>query len=269
MRGEYRMMKRATDKSELVHPLSADMVDFFLQELNECLKFSDEKVAKWAENYRFGHMQHYRDVLDIVGKIVRTDYIKYVLDIGAVPGHITMMLKYAGLNVSAVDIAPNRACQSFDDMGISSYKVDLDRDDLPFEDNCYDLVLFCEVLEHLRVQPLYALYQIHRIARYGGHLLLSIPNITPLMRWRFLFGQDFQGNIIEEFNKIDTIGHMGHFRLYSEKEIKQILCNVGFDVVCVNRGGKVVPDKSWDARILRMLVPHLMKNQLYIWARKH
>jgi len=249
-------------------PLQAAMVDLLVQELEGYLELVDESILQWTHNYWLGHMQHYRDVIARVGRIVDMDDVRYVLDVGAVPGHVSLMLKYVGLDVSAVDIAPERASRLLETMKIPAYKVDLDMEPLPFADDSYDLVLFCEILEHLRVQPVSTLQQVYRVLRPGGHLLLSVPNITPLMRWRFLLGEDFQGDLIAEFEKIETIGHMGHFRLYSQREVERILAHIGYHIVQIDRGGKEVPDKRWDARLLRKLVPHLMRNQLYVWARK-
>jgi SAM-dependent methyltransferase len=251
-----------------VPPLRADTVDFLMQELQAYFELVDEPIAEWARKYWLGHVQHYRDVIARVGRIVEIGNVNRVLDIGAIPGQVTVLLKYVGLDVSAVDIAPERAGSLFDTMQIPAYKVDLDMEPLPFVDESYDLVLFCETLEHLRFQPVFTLQQAHRVLRPGGHLLLSVPNITPLMRWRFLLGEDFQGDLIKEFEKIETIGHMGHFRLYSQKEVERFLSYTGFYIVQVDHGGKVVSDKRWDAHLLRKLMPNLMRNQLYVWARR-
>jgi SAM-dependent methyltransferase len=248
--------------------LEAKTVDLLMQELQAYVELVDEPILQWARNYWLGHTQHYRDVITRVGQIIDKDDVKRVLDIGAVPGHISAMLKYAGLDVSAADIAPERASRLFETMKIPTYKVNLDMEPLPFVDESYDLVLFCEILEHLRLRPISALQQVQRVLRPGGHLLLSVPNITPLMRWRFLLGEDFQGDLVKEFEKIETIGHMGHFRLYSQREIERILSHIGFYIVDISRGGKPVPDKQWDARLLCTLLPNLMTNQLYVWARK-
>jgi SAM-dependent methyltransferase len=261
-------MPDKSPKPTPTHCLNADTVDNLMEDLQDHFELVDSQIAQWARNYGPGHIQHYRDIITRVGRIIDEDNITQILDIGAVPGHISAMLKHVNLNVSVVDIAPERAKDLFESMQIPTYKVELDFEPLPFDDDHFDLVLCCEVLEHLRLQPLAVLKQILRVLRPGGHLLLSVPNITPLMRWRFLLGRDFQGNLIEEFEKTQTIGHMGHFRLYSRREVEQILSYVGFQIVKVDYGGKIVPDQEWDAHILRWLMPHLMRNQVYFWARK-
>lgn len=246
----------------------AESPDAFIEELQAHLRLPAGSISEWARNYAPGHLQHYRDVMARVHRILGTDKVDRVLDVGAVPGHLTAMLKRAGLDVCALDIDPSRVGTLFQSLQIPAYQVDLDSEPLPFSDGSFDLILFSEVLEHLRMQPVAVLREVRRVLRSDGHLLLSTPNITPLMRWRFLLGQDFQGDLITESEKVAMLGHMGHFRLYSRVEVERLLSHIGFRTVRTDCGGKITPDRHWDARLLRALFPSLAGNQLYIWARR-
>jgi SAM-dependent methyltransferase len=64
--------------------------------------------------------------------------------------------------------------------------VDLMRP-LPYPDGAFDLVLLCEVAEHLPTEiPVVA--EIGRVLAPAGHLVLSTPNVARLhSRWHFLF----------------------------------------------------------------------------------
>jgi SAM-dependent methyltransferase len=64
--------------------------------------------------------------------------------------------------------------------------VDLTRP-LPYPDAAFDLVILCEVAEHLPTEiPVIA--EIGRVLVPGGHLVLSTPNVARLhSRWHFLF----------------------------------------------------------------------------------
>jgi len=64
--------------------------------------------------------------------------------------------------------------------------VDLMRP-LPYPDGAFDVVLLCEVAEHLPTEiPVVA--EIGRVLAPGGHLVLSTPNVARLhSRWHFLF----------------------------------------------------------------------------------
>ena len=58
--------------------------------------------------------------------------------------------------------------------------VDLEQG-LPFPDNAFNTVLFCDVIEHLR-QPVFALEEIARTLRHGGRLMLTTPNANSPFR---------------------------------------------------------------------------------------
>ena len=227
------------------------------------------KIADWAKQYLRGHVEHSQSIIDHVQRIGDSGNITGILDVGAVPGHISAMLKCAGFSVQAVDIEPDRAKGVFDAMEIPCHQVNVEVEPLPFPDASFALVIFCEVLEHLRNHPLHALRELYRVLQQGGNLLLSTPHITPLMRWRFLWGEDFQDDLVTEFAKLESIGHMGHFRLYSRNEVINLLHHVGFQIIQTDIGGKLkTRDKRWDARLLRKLVPNQMRSQLYVWAKK-
>ena len=83
-------------------------------------------------------------------------------------------------------------------------------------------------------------------------------------------GVDYQGNLVDEFKKLNTIGHMGHFRLYSYGEVRDILIHHGFEIVGRTHGGRLKHDSpdDWQSLLCRSVVPELMHAQLYIIARK-
>ena len=72
-----------------------------------------------------------------------------------------------------------------------------------------------------------------------------------------------------EYVKLDTIGHMGHVRLYTEVEVKGIVGHMGFQIVHIGSGGKLSGKREGIiASLLSFLVPSKMKVQLYVWAEK-
>jgi SAM-dependent methyltransferase len=80
-----------------------------------------------------------------------------------------------------------------------------------------------EILEHLHINPLFALREINRVLKPKGTLILSTPNINLLHKIMFLFGKSYQENPLEAFKTQEKFGFMGHIRLYFEHEIKQLL----------------------------------------------
>ena len=240
-----------------------------MSELGVALERVDPTIAAWARRYGAGHVQHYVSLLQGIGRIADGGSLGKVVDIGSVPGHITAILKQHGVEVEAVDIKPGRAQGLFEALDIPFHEVDVENETLPFAGESVDLVIFSEILEHLRTNPLQPVREAYRVLRRGGSILLSTPRITPLMRWRFLWGDDYNGDLIDEFAKLDSLGHMGHFRLYSENEVRRLLNHTGFEIVDRYTGGKVYDrDNRIDARILGRVAPDLMNAQLYVCARK-
>ena len=251
-----------------IEKLNPNNLEDLLRDLKDKFIF-EQGISNWANQYALGHIEHYKEIIRHLRSIYRFRKFNRLVDVGGVPGHIAAMLKHTGFDIDVVDIKPERAKGLFDSMNIAYYAVDVECEPLPFSDNTYDMVIFSEIFEHLRNNPLRALIEIRRILKPGGMCLLSTPQITPLMRWRFLLGHDYQDDIIGEYAKLDTIGHMGHIRLYSKIEVERVLKYLNFNIVQTDSGGKLSgKDGGIVGSLLRILVPAKMRVQLYVWAEK-
>jgi hypothetical protein len=63
--------------------------------------------------------------------------------------------------------------------GGGSYRemlVDLEYDTLPADDQTFDYVLCCEVIEHMEIDPMFALFEINRVMKLDASLLMTTPN---------------------------------------------------------------------------------------------
>lgn len=58
------------------------------------------------------------------------------------------------------------------------YSVDLETEALPVLDETFDVVLCCEVIEHMEVDPMFMMSEINRVLKPEGLLILTTPNIT-------------------------------------------------------------------------------------------
>ncbi len=71
----------------------------------------------------------------------------------------------------------------------TAFNIDLEHDSIPLADASVDLVLCCEVIEHMDIDPMFMLAEINRITKPGGHLFLTTPNITSTRAvWKILNG---------------------------------------------------------------------------------
>jgi SAM-dependent methyltransferase len=222
------------------------------------------ELRVWWSEYLESHTPHFLNLLEMLERI---GDVRRVLDVGNFPGHFTILLRHLGLEAEGVDLNPGRGGQLWEKHNVLMHKVDIEMENLPIPDNSFDAVILGEVFEHLRINPFRPLREIYRVVRPGGHLLFSVPNVSPRHRLRFFFGRDYQGDIIAEFQSLDTIGHMGHFRLYSRTEVIRILRYAGFDV-CEFRVAGYLPGGRW--RFVRFFGPfrNCFRSHAYVLARK-
>lgn len=235
--------------------MSAQAQDI-LRSLAQDVDVIPPRFQDWWRNYLKKHAAYYLEVLSC---LEARDAGATILEIGSMPGQFTVLLKRLGYDVQGVDIDPSRIAPFWAKHEIPVAKVDVEQERLPFPDDRFAIVLFTEILEHLRMNPLHALAEVHRVLRPGGKIIVSTPNITPMNRLEFLLGGSYQGNPVEEFGKLEKIGHMGHIRLYSLSEVRGLLEHAGFTVRSCTYKGHVVL-RGWKEKLLGLLYPN--KEQL-------
>ena len=59
----------------------------------------------------------------------------------------------------------------------TSALFNMEEEVFPYDDASFDVVLFCEILEHLLLDPVRVLNEIHRVLKPGGQLVLTTPNV--------------------------------------------------------------------------------------------
>ena len=84
-----------------------------------------------------------------------------------------------------MDVDRNALLEFEKRLGLKSKWVDVDSEQLLFDDNHFDTVVFSEVMEHLRF-PQKALCEIARVLTKNGTLIGSVPNAFRMRnRWKF------------------------------------------------------------------------------------
>ena len=76
----------------------------------------------------------------------------------------------------------------------------------------------------------------------GGVLILSTPNVRSFRGLRNLLLHNrchaASGDVYRQYEKLETLGHMGHVREYTTREVAEFLARIGFSVDrLVFRGG--------------------------------
>jgi len=153
-----------------------------------------------------------------------------LLEIGAFPGHFTALLSILQVPFVSVDIDPERIGSLRERFRMDVRRCDVEREPLPFADASLHHVACNEVFEHLRFDPLFALSEMNRVLAPGGHLLLTTPNLYAIQQClRFITGRGL-GDPLSEFAKLRSLGHMGHVREYSHRDMRRFLQHAGFRV---------------------------------------
>jgi SAM-dependent methyltransferase len=212
-------------------------------------------LAEWHRSYVANHKLRIAADLDIAKEEVPRH--ADVLELGSIPLVFTAALHRSNFRVTGCDIAPERYAGTIDKVGVSVVKCNIETQRLPFEDESFDAVVFNELFEHLRINPIFTLSEVLRVMRPGSTLMLSSPNLRSLAGIiNFLVknrAYSCNGNIYSEYQKLEKLGHMGHVREYTTTEVIEFLEKIGFSVT------KVVYRGQFHTR-LRNLVMRLRPN---------
>jgi SAM-dependent methyltransferase len=223
-------------------------------------------LSAWHENYVANHRIRIAHDLDIINHEIPKS--KSILEFGSIPLVLTTALKHCGYQVTGCDIRPARYASTIEAMGLTVVECNVETERLPFVDESFDAVVFNELFEHLRINPIFTLTEVLRIMRPDGILTLSTPNLRSLDGIRnFLFrdrAYSCASGIYPEYRKLQTIGHMGHVREYTRTEVVEFLQAIGFAVTAVMYRGEY---ENRCKRALIALLPSLSPFVTYI-ARK-
>lgn len=111
-------------------------------------------------------------------------------------------------------------------LAMSVLNFDAEKDAFPFADATFDVVLACEIIEHLPNDPMHTLIECNRVLKPGGRVVLTTPNITS---YRSLNGI-LNGYPPYIYNKFSSNNGGRHVKEYAPREFEMILPKAGFAV---------------------------------------
>lgn len=209
-----------------------------------------ERYEKWAADYEVGgHINtRVRRSRAMFHRLLQNR--ETLLDVGSGAGQITMFLKESlGFKEAyAVDISEENT-QIARSRGIHALSVNLDSQDLPFEDEQFDAVFAGEVIEHL-INPDHMLREVRRVLKKTGVLILTTPNLAAWFnRLILLLGwQPIKSGTSFEFDvgrpRLLTFGEKQHLRTYTLRAITELLALNGLRVVALG-GAPAREDETW------------------------
>ena len=159
--------------------------------------------------------------------------------------------------------------------GVFECRIDLfnaEKDRFPYADGSFDVVLACEILEHLAHDPLHMLLECRRILVDSGSLLLTTPNsVSVTSVARALLGKT-SPQVFSHYpdpRKHEACG--AHVREYSPAEVATVAEAAGFRVetLTTERVDGFTAD-TWVFDLLRDngFDPSLRGEQIFCLARK-
>lgn len=189
------------------------------------------KIKHFAWDSFIDHKNRYKKDLQAVSDNLKSGK---VLDLGASPFHLTYALSNLGYDVTGLDFNPEPFNKFIKQNKLRITKCNIESEKLPFKNKSFDLILFSEVFEHLRINPIFTLKEIYRVLKPKGRLILTTPNLYALHKiLMFISGKSFN-DAYHEFNQYYIYGYVGHVREYSTNEVKRFLEKNDFKVKKVN-----------------------------------
>jgi 2-polyprenyl-3-methyl-5-hydroxy-6-metoxy-1,4-benzoquinol methylase len=202
--------------------------DYLIRHRNEYIRTVYD-VMNWAESREFSSIN--------------------VLEIGTFLGVVSVALSKLGFKVAATDIQEfmlnQKLQEKFSSSGVAYAACNLREYELPFSNELFDVVIMCEVLEHLNFNPLPVIKEINRVMTTHGLFYVALPNLARGMnRRKLLRGDSIHNPIKDYFAQLDPTDNMIiglHWREYTAAELKELLEQMDFKVIRQLYGDSRVP----------------------------
>jgi SAM-dependent methyltransferase len=152
---------------------------------------------------------------------------------------------------------------------------DAEKDRFAYDDEYFSTVLCCELLEHLREDPMHMMSEINRILKPGGHLVLTTPNIGSLRAIAAIL-EGYHPGFFPAYIRPSEDGaepEARHNREYTPKEIVLLLLDSGFEVTLIETGPfreEPKPEHAWVRHLMDRyeLAQDLRGDGIYAVGRK-
>ncbi|MGO9386936.1 MAG: class I SAM-dependent methyltransferase [Methanobacterium sp.] len=176
---------------------------------------SRESFNKQAESYDSSYYgKHGKKLHNSVFSKLNHISFNSLLDVGCGTGNLLLLIssKYEA-SFAGVDISPDMLEIARDKLGEKADLIVGDSENLPFDDESFDVVTCTDSFHHYP-HPGNVLLEFKRVLKREGHIIIADLSVPQPFRQL--------GNLLIPFTKD------GDVRIYSESEIRKLLDNTGF-----------------------------------------
>jgi methionine biosynthesis protein MetW len=180
-----------------------------------------------------------------------------ILDVGCGDGSLIAIFCLAhdcyGIDVSEAQL------KKAHEKNIKTYRLDMENEGMPFENNYFDLVICSETIEHL-LDPDNLLREIHRVLKSEGNFILTFPNMNQPISWLIQIMFDLPPVYSARYKS-------PHVRDYTLRIVKTMLSNFGFRTESIT-GTHIYPSKNAFSQWLAKIFPRLSE-KIVLLSTKH
>ncbi len=187
-------------------------------------------------------LSHRHRLIDTLQLIPKGDGTQRLLELSSylqMPPLVHHFGKYAEVVTTAFwhgvpETKAQHICQTKtgEELHFDFIRVNVERDRFPFDDESFDVVLCCELIEHLAEDPMHMLAEINRVLKWDGRVIITTPNIVSGHSVQaMLRGQS--PYVFGHYNRENLYYGLGdrHNREYTPEEVKVVLESGGFEVL--------------------------------------
>lgn len=173
------------------------------------------------DEYYLIHQNRYKYILKKIEELGLPKGAR-ILDVGCFPMNLFKALGERGFQMAGI-------CSEHEKVKNKNVvPLNIETDDLPFDKNFFDLVLFSEIMEHMVYAPTIYLEKFWRVLKPGGYLLVTTPNAVHIKhRLELVLGKT-QNFPLFQFE--DSIYHR-HNREFTLSEVKDLISKANFRVL--------------------------------------
>lgn len=183
------------------------------------------KINNNEKEYFIFHQYRFKYIFSLLQAY---DKNKLLLDIGAHYLHGLLGTFYLGYkNIFGTDINIFNSISTDRAKKIKAIikNCDLEKENIPFHDQSFDVILLNETLEHFNFHPKKIFAEIARVLKPRGELIVTTPNLLRSNnRLKCILGKSINFDIREDY----TPGT--HYREYSAAEIEYLLNITGLKI---------------------------------------